>query len=87
MRQREGKNASESPARLLPNARLDIYPGRLWAVAAAALTEMIQPAVQKGIYSDGCRQLGSRDVLGMWGVVCLYCFWIYQHTALDIAFI
>lgn len=52
---------------------------------AAALTEMIQPAVQNGIYSDGCRQLRSGDVWG--GCVRLYCPWIYQHTAQDIAFI
>lgn len=43
--------------RLLPGSflmvRVDIYPGRLWAVAAAP-TDMIQPAIQNmGIYSDG----------------------------------
>lgn len=35
----------EAPTRLHPNGRVDIYPGRLWAVAAA-LTEMIQPAMR-----------------------------------------
>ena len=41
----EGNKALEAPSRLLPNGGADIYPGRLWAVAAAP-TEMIQPAVQ-----------------------------------------
>ena len=50
-----------APTRLLTNARFDIYHGRLWAVAAAP-TEMIQPAMQNGIYSDRCRQLKPRDI-------------------------
>lgn len=41
----EGKEALEAPTSLLPNGRIDIYPGRLWAVAAAP-TEMIQAATR-----------------------------------------
>lgn len=51
--------------RLLPGSflmvRVDIYPGRLWAVAAAP-TEMIQPAIQNiGIYSDRWSSYGERS--------------------------
>lgn len=66
----EGKKALEAPTGLLPNGRVDIYPGRLWAVAAAP-TEMIQPAIRNiGIYSDGWNSHGegSGDV---WGL-CVY---------------
>lgn len=41
----EGKEALEAPTKLFPNGRVDIYPRRLWAVAAAP-TEMIQAAMQ-----------------------------------------
>lgn len=64
----EGKKALEAPTGLLPNGRVDIYPGRLWAVAP---TEMIQPAIRNiGIYSDGWNSHGegSGDV---WGL-CVY---------------
>ena len=55
----------EAPTRFLTNARFDIYPGRLWAVAAA-LAEVIQPAVQNEIYSEGCGQLGPIDIWGLY---------------------
>lgn len=42
--QYEDKKALEAPTRLLTNGRVDIHPGRQWAVSAAP-TEMIQPAM------------------------------------------
>lgn len=58
--------------RFLPGSflmvRVDIYPGRLWAVAAAP-TEVIQPAIQNtGIYSDGWNGSSERsgDVRPPW---------------------
>lgn len=66
----EGKKVLEAPTGRFPNGRVDIYPGRLWAVAAAP-TEMIQPAIWNiGFYSDGwnsyCAVLGD-----VWGL-CVY---------------
>lgn len=77
----------EAPTRLLPNGGVDIYPGRLWAVAAAAAaapTDMIQPAVRNIEESilmdeDGYGE-GPGDV---WGLCAAYCTLIYQHTASD----
>lgn len=63
----EGKKVLEAPTGRLPNGRVDIYPGRLWAVAAAP-TEMIQPAIWNiGFYSDGWNSYcaGSGDVWGL----------------------
>lgn len=68
--QREDKKALEVLTRLLPNGRVDIYPGRLWAVAAAAPTEMIQLAVQnieESILMDGeVYGEGPGDLWGLW---------------------
>lgn len=58
----------EAPTRLLPNGGFDIYPGRLWAVAAAP-TEMIQPVVQHVeqsiLMDEDSYGEGPRDVSGL----------------------
>lgn len=58
---KEKKKALEAPSRLLTNARFDIYPARLWAVAVA-LSKMIQHPLPNGIHTFGLRQLWSIDV-------------------------
>lgn len=66
----EGKKVLEAPTGRLPNGRVDIYPGRLWAVAAAP-TEMIQPAIWNiGFYSDGWSSYCARSG-DVWGL-CTY---------------
>lgn len=61
----------EAPTGLLPNGRVDIYPGRLWAVAAAP-TEMIQPAmwnIEESILMDETATV--KDLKMSVGCVCI----------------